>query len=174
MNNSIQALLSRQYYHELSNSVKYQRFCHMAYIAGLNGIAQFLNSQAKGEFLHSQIVADHIKDIHMVIEPGIIEIAPPNDVETKFDLLSTFSMILEIEKTTTAMLMEINATAQTVGAMLTSQWLNDPAGLLKEQIEEEYAIGLILKRIKNRMIGESIQGGIDYDIDMWIEQEFNK
>lgn len=167
------ALLVNQYYHEIANSLKYQIFANQALLNGLTGVEKFLQSQAKGEFDHAQKVVEYLKDRFIPLsisatDTSGIEILP------EFDLKIVFEKILEIEQETTRLLKEIYTTAFESGDYLTTQWLIDPAGLLKEQIEEEFTITLIINRIIDRQKDDKAIGGINYDIDLWIDQEFNK
>lgn len=179
MNQITAELLNKQYYHEVSNSLKYQRLANFFAIIGLTGIEKFLSNQAKGEFDHAQKVIVHMADIKAPLQSGSPSSYLKSDsvgfgVESIFDLLEIFQEILEIEKNTTELLINLEAQAKMAGDVLTSQWLYDSAGLLKEQIEEESIIETILLRIQQRMLNDTATGGINYDIDVWIDQEFNK
>lgn len=177
MNQKTIQTLSAQYYHELSNSVKYQKLANFFNLRGLTGISKFLCNQAKGEFDHAQKVIGHIMDMLIPLEPGVIDsdlIGDVMDINENGLLELSFRQILQIEQSTTEKLKSLNSQAIMSGDTLTSQWLYDPSGLLKEQIEEENVIKTIINRIESRMKNDDATGGIEYDIDVWIDQEYNK
>lgn len=159
---TVLALLTKQYYHELANSIRYEMRSAWADYRGLDGTAEFFAKEAEGERGHAAKVLAYIKDRNQALAAGVVDTGENADYLSFNQLFETAN---EFELLTTAMLEAIHAEAELAGDTLTCQWLYDSDGLLKEQVEEENLYRTILDRIEQRGFD---QASI-HDIDIWLK-----
>ena len=143
LSGNILNLLSVQYSHETANSIFYAALQSWADMRGLTGTASFFRKQSEGERGHADHVLSYIHDRNEQLAPKPVEI-PVLTVGTFTDL---FKLAQERERLTSEMILAIKTQAEAEGDGATCQWLLDPDGLIKEQVEEENVIQTILDRI---------------------------
>lgn len=160
LSKNILSLLTRQYYHEISNHLFYSAYQVQAEFQGLTGFSEFLKSQAEGELLHAGKVKQFIIDRNSKLESG-----SPEQALTVDNWPLAFKAIQTREVKTTEMLNEILSQAMAEGDTFSFQWLIDPEGLIKEQIEEENIIQTILDHFAIR--GDDTAA--IHDLDTWIK-----
>lgn len=164
-----QAMLERlkdQYAHETGNALRYYQRATSAEFHGLTGIASFFKKQAEGERSHADSVFEYVNNRNEQLPiAGLVFLDA--DLSASADPIVMFQTALEVEQQTTGMLQLILEQARNDRDYLTEQWLLDPSGLLKEQIEEENLYQTILDRIK--CMGDS--PSLMHDLDVWLVGE---
>ena len=159
------ALLSQQYKHETANSLRYYQRSMYAEMIGLSGIASFYKKQAEGEREHADRVLSYVNDRNVMIAMAGLTFDDP-DINIGTDIVKTFESALIVEQTTTAMIEEMLKTARGERDYMTEQWLLDPSGLLKEQVEEEYLYQTIIDRINQMRNSASLA----HDLDVYLSE----
>lgn len=156
------SLLTDQFKHELSNSLRYLARSSWARFRGFEATADFFYREAQGEREHADKVRKWIEDRNeaLVVEPYNYADASQFD---SFDAL--FLTAIEVERDTTARLEKIYASALAEGDFLL---LAPVSELLVEQIEEENLYQTIIDRIVAR--GTDLAAA--HDIDVWIGEQF--
>lgn len=175
ISSNILAMLTAQYYHEVGNSILYTLLQSWADMRGLDGTAGFFASQAKGERGHAKMVLNYIHDRNEQLG-----LAPIPDVGALPDtFVGQFDAALARELLTTEMIKAIREQAYIEGDMMTCSWLDQPGGLVLEQVEEESTIQTILDRIIARsgnipldaadVTPAELPGNVIHDIDVWLK-----
>jgi len=166
--------LNDQAEHELSNEKKYRALASWAEFIGLTGCASFFRKQADGEHEHFLKVVSFIEDRNekFVASNTIIPAFSPSTFR------EAFRFVYDLEIATTEKIYTLKQVAETSGDYSTCQWLMDPTGLIKEQVEEENIAQTILDRIGTMSGGLAITGsdvmpatpdGLAIDsLDKWI------
>jgi len=158
LSSNILSLLTAQYSHETANGIFYTALQSWADRRGLTGTASFFRKQAEGERVHADKILEYI---HNRNDQLTVIAVPLQAVEpTSFENL--FTLAIERERLTSEMILAIKSQAESIGDHATCQWLLDPEGLVKEQVEEEN----ILQTIIDRMNIDPTAG--PHLLDVWI------
>lgn len=167
-------MLTAQYSYETRNSLIYTMLQSWADMRGLTGTAKFMRSQAKGERGHADMVLNYIHDRNEQLAG--VDIVPFEGPPESF--AAVLASVQATERATTEQIRAILEQANAEGDMATCAWLNQPGGLVLEQVEEEATIQTILDRLAARrgMVsldeGEINQaempGEVIHDMDRWI------
>lgn len=175
LSNNLLVLLSRQYFHEISNSILYTHLFSWADMRGLDGTSGFFKKQADGERSHADMVLSYISDRNLELLPNPVELPP---VAPK-NYRELFLLAQDRERLTTEKIAEIKAQAEAESDMMTCAWLMQPGNLVMEQIEEENIIQTIIDRLDARSNMVPLQnmdavpadagGNIIHDIDVWLK-----
>jgi ferritin len=161
-------LLSKQYQHETCNSLRYYQRAIFAEQLGLNNIASFFKRQASGERDHADRVLQFAIDRNVIIPISGLTFTDA-DIMPGAEPVDLFRSALIVEENTTAMLENMLGAARDERDYMTEQWLLDPAGLIKEQVEEHSLYTSILDRIA-QMSGPTVL----HDLDVWIGKTYKK
>lgn len=155
--------LTAQYQLETCNSLRYFQKATFAESIGLSGIAHFFRKEARGERKHADLVFKYanLRNIALPIAPLTFE---DPDLSPETNAVDLFAAAWEAEQATTVALEGMLALARQERDFLTEQWLLDPAGLLREQAEEENLYTTILDRI-GQMKGSP---SLVHDLDIWV------
>jgi len=153
LSSNVLVLLSQQYAREVSNSLVYDLFSSWAADNGLTGTEKLMKSQADGERGHASKVLAYISDRNAKLIPeSIMLTTPPTGF---FDLLTRYQ---QLERDTTDQIMVLHAGAYQAEDYATCAWLNQPGGLVLEQVEEEALVQTILDRAAIRTGNDSLTG----------------
>lgn len=163
---SILTMLNAQYNSETANGVAYAMLQSWSEMRGLNGAAAFFRNQSADEFGHASEVLKYIHSRNEQLTSCNVQCATVSPV----DYADLFTIAQTIERTTTEQVFAIKAQAEAEGDHATCAWLQQPGGLILEQVEEENTIQTILDRITAR--GEIGYGQAVHDIDCWIAKAF--
>jgi len=155
--------LSKQYHHEVANSLRYYQRAIFADVSGLTGIAKFFKSQAEDERGHADKIMAYAIDRNVILTLSGFHFGDP-DINPGTSIVTAFETAKQVELETSAMLEDILALARSENDYMTEQWLLDKDGLIREQIEEEALYQTILDRV-DRMIGSA---SLVHDLDIWI------
>ena len=153
--------LNALFRHELTNQLVYSQFRAWAAYRGLTGSEKWLKGQAEGEAGHAEKVFAYALERNEVLEPA--PFAFPN-AAPDLGFAGMFAAVLELERGTTAAWSAAYTQAMAEGDFLTAQWIMDPAGMMKEQVEEESIAQTIVDRIAIR--GQD--AAAIHDIDVWL------
>ncbi len=156
--------LGEQYSHETHNSLRYYQFAIFAEFAGLTGCAKLFRSQAEGERGHADKIMNYVIDKNAILPVSISFMDP--DVVPSENVVRIFEQVLALEVGTTAKIESLLENARAEKDYMTEQWLLDPEGLVKEQVEEENLAQTVLDRI--RQMGTS--SSLIHDLDVWISE----
>jgi ferritin len=80
--------------------------------------------------------------------------------------VKTFESALIVEQTTTSMIEDMLKAARGERDYMTEQWLLEPSGLLKEQVEEENLYQTIIDRINQMRNSASLA----HDLDVYLSE----
>jgi ferritin len=155
--------LAFQYKHETSNSLRYFQRATFADSIGLSGIAKFFRREAKGERGHADIVFKFANSRNICLPISGLAFDDP-DFNPGTSPIVLFETAMVVEQETTALLEAMLTLANQERDYMTAQWLLDPAGLIKEQVEEENLYQSILDHIA-QMKGSA---SLVHDVDRWI------
>jgi ferritin len=143
LSGNVLKLLTVQYSHEIGNFIFYTALQSWADMRGLTGTSAFFRKQAEGERTHADKILEYIHSRNQQLTPDVIGIP----TETPSNFTDLFTLSLEREQMTSELILSIKAQAEAESDGGTCQWLLDPDGLIKEQVEEENIIQTILDRI---------------------------
>ena len=158
--NMITALCG-QYQIETMNAFRYTEMASWARYRGLEGIAGFLAGQAEGERGHAAKVLTYLESRNEKLEIFPFQYQVGSEW-LDIDQLMLGAYYIEIE--TTASLYRLHFAADAEGDLMSGQWLMDPAGLIKEQVEEENLAQTILDRFAQYPACP----GRTHDLDLWV------
>ena len=179
LSTNILEMLTTQYYHEVGNSILYALLQSWADMRGLDGTAAFFASQSKGERDHADMVLAYIHDRNEQLALGTVPPVEPLPDGMPNTYLGLFTAALAREIETTDKIKAIRFQAVNEGDAMTFAWLDQPGGLVLEQVEEINTIQTILDRINTRMGNVSLDGAdvtpaempgeVIHDIDCWLK-----